>query len=304
MIKITFPDNRVQEYEKGINALDIARGISEGLMRNVLAAKVNGEICDAFSPINEDATLELLTWDSEGGKMAFWHSSAHVLAEALEELYPGVKLGIGPPIDNGFYYDVDLGEKVLTAEELPAIEKKMKELAKKKNRFLRREVSKAEAIEYFTKKGDEYKLELIEGLEDGSITFYEQGNFTDLCKGPHIPSTGGIKAVKLLTIAGAYWRGDVSRKQLTRIYGVTFPKAAMLEEHLALLEEAKKRDHRRLGKELDLFTFSDKVGQGLPLWLPKGAELREQLEQFLRKAQRTSGYQQVITPHIGSKELY
>lgn len=304
MIKITFPDNRVQEYEKGTNALDIARGISEGLMRNVLAAKVNGEICDAFSPINEDATLELLTWDSEGGKMAFWHSSAHVMAEALEELYPGVKLGIGPPIDNGFYYDIDLGDKVLTAEELPAIEKKMKELAKKKNRFLRRDVSKAEAIEYFTKKGDEYKLELIEGLEDGSITFYEQGNFTDLCKGPHIPSTGGIKAVKLLTIAGAYWRGDVSRKQLTRIYGVTFPKAAMLEEHLELLEEAKKRDHRRLGKELDLFTFSEKVGQGLPLWLPKGAELREQLEQFLRKAQRTSGYQQVITPHIGSKELY
>lgn len=284
--------------------MDIAMDISEGLARNILCASVNGEVWDVNRPINTDASLILHTWNDDEGKMSFWHSSAHILAEALEALYPGVKLGIGPAIDNGFYYDVDLGNHFLTLEELPKIEKKMKELASQKLSFERYYISKQDALNFFNKKGDEYKLELLEELKDGDITFYKQGNFTDLCKGPHIPSTGKIKAVKLLNIAGAYWRGDEKRKQLTRIYGVSFPKQKELIAHLDLLEEAKKRDHRKLGKEMELFTFSQKVGQGLPLWLPKGAQLREKLENFLKKAQTQAGYLPVITPHIGNKDLY
>ena len=304
MINITLPDGSIKQVESGTSAMDIAMGISEGLARNVLSASVNGEVWDANRSITTDSTLTLHTWNDKQGKMSFWHSSAHVMAEALEALYPGVKLGIGPAIDNGFYYDIDLGDRVLSSDELPKIEQKMKELASQKMSFDRKEVSKEEAIAYFTEKGDEYKLELLDGLDDGTITFYTQGNFTDLCRGPHIPSTGKIKAIKLLTIAGAYWRGDENRKQLTRIYGVSFPKQKELTAHLELLEEAKKRDHRKLGKEMELFTFSKKVGQGLPLWLPKGAQLREKLENFLKKAQTKAGYLPVITPHIGHKDLY
>ena len=304
MINITLPDGSIKQVESGISAMDIAMGISEGLARNVLSASVNGEVWDANRSITTDSTLILHTWNDKQGKMSFWHSSAHIMAEALEALYPGVKLGIGPAIDNGFYYDIDLGDRVLSSDELPKIEQKMKELASQKMSFDRKEVSKEEAIAYFTEKGDEYKLELLDGLDDGTITFYTQGNFTDLCRGPHIPSTGKIKAIKLLTIAGAYWRGDENRKQLTRIYGVSFPKQKELTAHLELLEEAKKRDHRKLGKEMELFTFSQKVGQGLPLWLPKGAQLREKLENFLKKAQTKAGYLPVITPHIGHKDLY
>ena len=304
MINITLPDGSIKQVESGISAMDIAMGISEGLARNVLSASVNGEVWDANRSITNDSTLTLYTWNDKQGKMSFWHSSAHIMAEALEAIYPGVKLGIGPAIDNGFYYDIDLGNRVLSSDELPKIEQKMKELASQKMSFDRKEVSKEEAIAYFTEKGDEYKLELLDGLDDGTITFYTQGNFTDLCRGPHIPSTGKIKAVKLLTIAGAYWRGDENRKQLTRIYGVSFPKQKELTAHLELLEEAKKRDHRKLGKEMELFTFSQKVGQGLPLWLPKGAQLREKLENFLKKAQTKAGYLPVITPHIGHKDLY
>lgn len=304
MIKVTLPDGSVREYDKGSTALDVAKSISEGLARNVLAAKVNGEVQDAFRPINEDVELQLLTWNDTEGKSTMWHSSAHIMAEALEFFYPGIKLAIGPPIENGFYYDVDFGEYSITEKDLEKVEKKMKELAKEKLEFVRQEISKEDAIKYFTEKEDPYKLELIEGLDDGNITFYTQGNFTDLCRGPHIPNSGFIKAVKLTSIAGAYWRGDENNKQLTRIYGITFPKAKELTEYLERLEEAKKRDHRKLGKELDLFTFSQRVGQGLPLWLPKGAALRERLENFLKKAQRKGGYDQVITPHIGSKELY
>ena len=304
MINITLPDGSIKQVESGISAMDIAMGISEGLARNVLSASVNGEVWDANRSITNDSTLTLYTWNDKQGKMSFWHSSAHIMAEALEALYPGVKLGIGPAIDNGFYYDIDLGDRVLSSDELPKIEQKMKELASQKMSFDRMEVSKEEAIAYFTEKGDEYKLELLDGLDDGTITFYTQGNFTDLCRGPHIPSTGKIKAIKLLTIAGAYWRGDENRKQLTRIYGVSFPKQKELTAHLELLEEAKKRDHRKLGKEMELFTFSQKVGQGLPLWLPKGAQLREKLENFLKKAQTKAGYLPVITPHIGHKDLY
>jgi len=304
MINITLPDGSIKQVESGTSAMDIAMGISEGLARNVLSASVNGEVWDANRSITTDSTLTLHTWNDKQGKMSFWHSSAHIMAEALEALYPGVKLGIGPAIDNGFYYDIDLGDRVLSSDELPKIEKKMKELASQKMSFDRKEVSKEEAIAYFTEKGDEYKLELLDGLDDGTITFYTQGNFTDLCRGPHIPSTGKIKAIKLLTIAGAYWRGDENRKQLTRIYGVSFPKQKELTAHLELLEEAKKRDHRKLGKEMELFTFSQKVGQGLPLWLPKGAQLREKLENFLKKAQTKAGYLPVITPHIGHKDLY
>ena len=303
-IKITLPDGSVREYPKGSTAMDVALSISEGLARNVLAAKVNGTVIDSFRPINEDATLSLLTWNDKEGKSTLWHSSAHLMAEALEALYPGVKLGIGPSIENGFYYDVDFGDRPFDAENLKAIEDKMLALAKEKNEFVRKDISKADAVAYFTEKGDEYKLELIDGLEDGSITLYTQGNFTDLCKGPHIPNTGVIKAAKILSVAGAYWRGDEKRKQLTRLYGVTFPKQKELTEYLELLEEAKKRDHRKIGKELELFTFSEKVGKGLPLWLPKGAILRERLENFLKKAQVRAGYEQVVTPHIGSKELY
>ncbi|MEN9988417.1 MAG: threonyl-tRNA synthetase [Bacteroidota bacterium] len=278
--------------------------ISEGLARNVLAARVNGQVKDAVLPINEDCELQLLTWNDTDGKSTMWHSSAHLMAEALEFHFPGVKLAIGPPVNSGFYYDVDFMDYSISEKDLEKIEQKMKELAKAKNPFIRQEISKADAIAYFTEKQDPYKLELLSELEDGTITFYTQGNFTDLCRGPHIPDTGFIKAVKLTAIAGAYWRGDEKNKQLTRIYGVTFPKQAELTEHLEKLEEAKRRDHRKLGKELELFTFSQKVGQGLPMWLPKGAALRERLENFLKKAQKKAGYQQVITPHIGNKELY
>jgi len=304
MINVTLPDGSVRQYESGATALDVARSISEGLARNVLAAKVNGQVVDATRTLTTDCTLQLLTWNDTDGKSTMWHSSAHVMAEALEFHFPGIKLAIGPPVASGFYYDVDFMEYTITEKDLEKVEQKMKELAKAKNAFIRQEISKADAIAYFQEKQDPYKLELLEGLEDGDITFYTQGEFTDLCRGPHIPDTGFIKAVKLTSIAGAYWRGDEKNKQLTRIYGVTFPKQAELEEHLERLEEAKRRDHRKLGKEMDLFTFSQKVGQGLPLWLPKGAALRERLENFLKKAQRKAGYDQVITPHIGSKELY
>ncbi len=303
-IKITLPDGSVREYESGVTAMDVARSISEGLARNVLAAEVNGEIWDATRPITGDVALKLLTWKDVGGKKAYWHSSAHLMAEALEALYPGVKFGIGPPIENGFYYDVDLGDHTLSVDELPKIEAKMKELARRKNPYLRKEVPKEEAIAYFREKGDEYKLELLEDLEDGEITFYTQGEFTDLCRGPHIPDTGKIKAVKLTAVAGAYWRGDEKRKQLTRIYGITFPKQKELDEYLRLLEEARKRDHRKLGKELELFMFSEKVGAGLPIWLPKGTQLRTRLEDFLKQEQLKRGYQPVITPHLGKKDLY
>jgi threonyl-tRNA synthetase len=284
--------------------MEIAKSISEGLARNVLAAKVNDEIWDASRPITSDATLQLLTWNDQGGKTAFWHSSAHLMAEALEAIYPGVKFGIGPPIENGYYYDVDLGDRTLTPEELPAIEAKMLDLARQKNEYQRKNVSKADAIAYFTEKGDEYKIELLQELKDGEITFYQQGNFVDLCRGPHIPNTEKIKAVKLTNIAGAYWRGDEKRKMLTRIYGITFPQDKELKEYLVLLEEAKKRDHRKLGAELELFAFSDRVGAGLPLWLPKGTVVRNRLQNFLRKEQGKRGYQEVMTPHIGKKDLY
>jgi len=304
MIKVTLPDNSVKELNIGSTAMDVAMSISEGLARNVLAAEVNGQIWDATRPINEDVELKLLTWSDSKGKETMWHSSAHLMAEVLEYFYPGIKLAIGPPVENGFYYDVDLGEHEISDKDFDKIEKKMIELAREKNQYVRQDISKPEAIKYFTEKGDEYKLELLEELEDGNITFYTQGNFTDLCRGPHIPHTGYIKAVKLMNIAGAYWRGDENNKQLTRIYGITFPKAKELKEYLARLEEAKKRDHRKLGKEMDLFTFSQKVGQGLPLWLPKGAALRTRLEEFMKKAQLAAGYEQVITPHIGHKNLY
>jgi threonyl-tRNA synthetase len=304
MIQITLPDGSVRQVEQGTTALQVATSISEGLARNVLAAEVNGNVVDATRPLTEDCTLKLLTWNDENGKSTMWHSSAHLMAEALEAEFPGVKLAIGPPIENGFYYDVDFGSHSFSQDDFGRIEKKMLELARNKSEYVRKEVSKAEALAYFEAKGDPYKIELIQDLEDGSITFYTQGNFTDLCRGPHIPNTGFIKAAKLLNVAGAYWRGDEKNKMLTRVYAVTFPKQSELEEHMRLLEEAKKRDHRKLGKELGLFTFSQKVGSGLPLWLPKGADLRGRLTQFLTNAQRKMGYQQVITPHIGSKELY
>ncbi len=303
-VKITLPDGSERFYPKGVTALEIALSISEGLARNVIAAKVNNEVWDPTRQITEDSLVKLLTWNDEDGKATFWHSSAHLLAEALEALYPGIKFGTGPSIEKGFYYDVDLGGQTISQEDFPKIEAKMLELARQKNEYIRKPISKADALEYFTKKGDEYKLELIDGLEDGSITLYEQGGFTDLCRGPHIPNTGFIKAAKLTNIAGAYWRNKQENKMLTRIYGITFPKQKELEEYVTLMEEAKKRDHRRLGKELELFAFSEKVGQGLPLWLPKGAMLRERLQAFLSKAQSRAGYTPVITPHIGSKELY
>lgn len=303
-VKITLPDGSERFYPKGVTALEIALSISEGLARNVIAAKVNNEVWDPTRQITEDSLVKLLTWNDEDGKATFWHSSAHLLAEALEALYPGIKFGTGPSIEKGFYYDVDLGGQTISQEDFPKIEAKMLELARQKNEYIRKPISKADALEYFTKKGDEYKLELIDGLEDGSITLYEQGGFTDLCRGPHIPNTGFIKAAKLTNIAGAYWRNKQENKMLTRIYGITFPKQKELEEYVTLMEEAKKRDHRRLGKELELFAFSEKVGQGLPLWLPKGAMLRERLQAFLSKAQSRAGYTPVITPHIGSKDLY
>lgn len=303
-ITITLPDGSKRTYPQGTTGMEIAKSISEGLARVVLAAEVNGQTWDLNRPINEDCKFKLYKWEDKEGKSTFWHSSAHLMAEALEALYPGIKLAIGPPIENGFYYDIDFGDNNFSSDNFEALEQKMAELAKTDSVFERQNISKSEAQKYFTEKNDPYKLELIEELEDGSITFYKQGNFTDLCRGPHIPHTGHIKAVKVLATAGAYWRGDETKKQLTRIYGITFPKKSELTEYLTLLEEAKKRDHRKLGRELELFTFSQKVGQGLPIWLPKGAELRERLENFLKKKQREYGYQPVITPHIGHKELY
>jgi len=304
MINITLPDGSVRQYQKGTTSLEVAASISEGLARNVLSAKVNDEVWDATRPLTTDCHLKLLTWNDDDGKQTMWHSSAHLMAEALEALYPGAKFAIGPAIENGFYYDVDFGDKTFSLDELEKVESKMIELARKNSIYQRQEISKTDAINYFKEKGDQYKLELLEGLQDGGITFYTQGNFTDLCRGPHIPNTGFIKAVKLLNVAGAYWRGDEKNKMLTRIYGITFQKDKELKEYLTLLEEAKKRDHRKLGKELELFTFSEKVGMGLPLWLPKGAALRDKLEQFMRKAQQKAGYLPVVTPHIAQKELY
>ena len=304
MIKITFPDGAVKEYNQGITAYEIAQGISPRLAADVIVATVNGEIYDLDRPINSDAELKLHKWEDKEAKKAFWHSSSHLMAEALEALYPGIKFGIGPAIDNGFYYDVDLGDTTISDEDLPKIEAKMMELARNKESFVRTDVPKAEAMAKFTAKGDQYKCELIDGLEDGTISFYTNGNFTDLCRGPHLRDTSMIKAIKLLSIAGAYWRGDEHNKMLTRIYGITFPKKSMLDEYLVMLEEAKKRDHRKLGREMELFTFSNRVGQGLPLWLPKGADLRGRLQEFLQKVQKRYGYLPVITPHIGSKDLY
>jgi threonyl-tRNA synthetase len=303
-ITITLPDGSKRNYPKGVTSLEVAKSISEGLARNVLSAEVNGEVWDATRAINADASIKLLTWNDDDGKKTFWHSSAHLLAEAIESIYPGTKFGIGPPIEKGFYYDIDLGGKEINPDDFKAIEDKMLELAKQKNEFKRQEISKADAIAYFEQKGDEYKLDLIKDLNDGEITLYQQGNFTDLCRGPHIPDTGFIKAIKVLSIAGAYWRGDEKNKQLTRIYAVTFPKNTELTEYLTLLEEAKKRDHRKLGKQLGLFMISQKIGGGLPVWLPKGTLLRRQLENFLRKLQVEMGYHEVITPHIGNLELY
>ena len=304
MINITFPDKSVRQYEAGVSPLDIAKSISEGLARNVLAASVNGKKWDATRAINEDAEIQLFTWDDPEGKAAMWHSSAHLMAAAIEQLYKGVKFGIGPSIDNGFYYDIDTGDITLTEADLVNIEKKMLELARQKQTFERIDVTKEEALKHFSDKGDEYKVELISELEDGTITYYKNGEFTDLCRGPHIPNTSFIKAVKLTSLAGAYWRGDEKRKQLTRVYGITFPKQKELDEYLVLLEEAKKRDHRKLGRELELFMFNELVGKGLPIWLPKGTALRLRLQDYLTKIQQDYGYEQVITPHIGGKQLY
>jgi len=303
-IRITFPDGAVREYPAGITALEIAKSISEGLARNVLSAKINGNVWDATRPIHEDATLALLTWNDTDGKKTFWHSSAHLLAEALESLYPGIKLGIGPPIENGFYYDIDFGDKTFSSEDFAKVEAKMNELAKQENTFVRREMPKQEAIAYFTEKQDPYKLELLQDLNDGEITFYEQGAFTDLCRGPHIPHTGFIKAIKLISTAGAYWRGSEKNKQLTRVYAITFPKKSELDEYLMMLEEAKKRDHRKLGKELEIFTFDDDVGPGLPLWLPNGGQIIETLETFAKQTEKEHGYQRVKTPHIARESMY
>ncbi|MCK4677710.1 MAG: threonine--tRNA ligase [Bacteroidales bacterium] len=304
MITITLPDNSKKQYKEGVTALEIARDISEGLARNVLSAKINGEVWDAIRPIDKDADVRLLTSRDEEGMATLWHSSAHLMAEAINTLYPGVKFGIGPNIEKGFYYDIDFGDYEISEKDFEKIENKMMEFAREKQLFIRQEVSKAEAIEYFTGKNDEYKLELINELDDGEITFYRSGDFVDLCRGPHLPDTGFIKAIKLLNVAGAYWRGDIKRKQLTRIYGITFLKKKDLTDYLQFIEEAKLRDHRRIGKDLELFTFSQLVGSGLPLWLPRGAELRERLENFLKKVQREAGYEQVITPHIGKVELF
>jgi len=304
MIEITFPDGSVRSYKSGVTGWEIAKSISPRLAKEVLSVTVNNELWDLTRMITHNAAIILHKWEDPEGKHTFWHTSAHLMAEALEALYPGIKFGIGPAIEQGFYYDVDPGDIVITEHDLPEIEKKMYQLAAQKNVLIRKEVTKDEAINFFKKKGDQYKTELIGELEDGTITFYELGSFTDLCRGPHLQDTSEIKAIKLLSIAGAYWRGDEHRKQLTRIYGITFPKKSMLEDYLTMLEEAKKRDHRKIGKEMELFTFSQRVGNGLPLWLPKGAQLRERLEQFLKKVQKAYGYEPVITPHIGQKELY
>lgn len=306
MINITLPDGSVRQYESGVSAMDVAKSISEGLARKVLAAKVNNEVWDASRPITTDATLKLLTWDDTDGKLTFWHSSAHLMAEAVESLFPGVKFWVGPALEKekGFYYDMDLGGRKLTEEDLAALEKKMAELSKQNNAYIRKEMPKAEAVAYFTEKGDEYKLDLLQNLEDGKITFYTQGNFTDLCRGPHIPATGAIKAVKLTNIAGAYWKGDEKNKQLTRVYGVTFPNQKELDEYLFLLEEAKKRDHRKLGKELSIFTIDDSVGQGLILWMPNGTVIIEELEKLAKETETAAGYKRVVTPHIAKEQLY
>jgi len=304
MIKITFPDGAVREYENGTTALDIAKSISEGLAKKVIAASVNGEVWDATRPIYTDATLKLLTWNDNEGKSTFWHSSAHLMAEAVETLFPGVKFWVGPPVENGFYYDMDLGDRKMSEEDLEKLEKKMYELAKQNNAYVRKEISKAEAVKYFSGKGDEYKLDLLQNLNDGEITFYTQGNFTDLCRGPHIPNTGFIKAIKLTNIAGAYWKGDEKNKMLTRVYGVTFPSQKELDEYVKMLEEAKKRDHRKLGKELGIFTFDDDVGPGLPLWLPNGAVIIEELERLAKETEEDAGYKRVVTPHIAKESMY
>ena len=304
MINITLPDGSVREYNSGVTAHEVALSISEGLARNVLSAEVNGEVWDSKRPITKDCQVKLLTWNDEKGKETLWHSSAHLMAEAIQHFYPKTKFAIGPPVENGFYYDVDLGGETISDNDFKKIEDKMLELARQKNDYIRKEVSKENAVAYFKEKEDEYKLELLEDLNDGEITFYTQGEFTDLCRGPHIPNTGSIKAVKITSTAGAYWRGDENRQQLTRLYGITFPKAKELKDYLHRIEEAKKRDHRKLGKEMGLFTFSQRVGQGLPLWLPKGAQLKERLEDFLKKAQQRAGYLPVVSPHIGNKELY
>ena len=304
MINITFPDGAVRQYEKGVTALDVAKSISEGLARKVLAANVNGQVWDATRPINDDATINLLTWNEKDGKNTFWHSSAHLMAEAVESMFPGVKFWVGPPVDNGFYYDMDLGDRKMTEEDLAKLEKKMNELAKQNNVYIRKEISKPEAIQYFSQKDDPYKLDLLQNLNDGEITFYTQGNFTDLCRGPHIPSTGLIKAIKLTSIAGAYWKGDEKNKQLTRVYGVTFPSQKELDEHLALLEEAKKRDHRKLGKELGIYTMDDDVGQGLIMWMPNGTVVIEELEKLAKETENAGGYKRVVTPHIAKESMY
>lgn len=304
MINITFPDGAVRQYEKGSNALDIARSISEGLARKVIAAGVDGRVWDATRPITEDASLKLYTWNDADGKNTFWHSSAHLMAEAVESMFPGVKFWVGPPVENGFYYDMDLGDKKISEEDLAVLEKKMSELAKQNNSYIRKEIPKEEAVKYFTEKSDEYKLDLLQNLNDGEITFYTQGNFTDLCRGPHIPNTGLIKAIKLTNIAGAYWKGDEKNKQLTRLYGVTFPSQKELDEHLQMLEEARKRDHRKLGKELSIFTMDDDVGPGLPLWMPNGTVIIEELEKLAKETEQAAGYKRVVTPHIAKDSLY
>jgi len=304
MINISFPDGAVRQYEAGVSALDIAKSISEGLARKVLAASVNGQVWDATRPITTDSALKLLTWDDADGKNTFWHSSAHLMAEAVEAIYPGVKFWVGPALDKGFYYDIDLGGNHISEEDLSAIEKKMNELAKKNNPYQRKEISKTDAVNYFTEKSDEYKLDLLQGLEDGSITFYTQGEFTDLCRGPHIPHTGFIKAIKLTSIAGAYWKGNEKNKMLTRLYGVTFPNQKELDEYLLMLEEAKKRDHRKLGKELGIFTMDDDVGAGLPLWLPNGTVIIEELEKLAKQTEEAAGYKRVVTPHIAKESMY
>ena len=304
MIKITFPDGAIREYESGVTALEIARSISEGLAKKVLAAKVNGQIWDATRPIGTDATLKLLTWSDTDGKSTFWHSSAHLMAEAVESLFPGAKFWVGPAVDNGFYYDMDLGGRQITEDDLRKLEVKMAELTKQNELYRRKEISKAEAVKYFSEKGDEYKLDLLENLQDGQITFYTQGNFTDLCRGPHIPNTGFIKAVRLTNISGAFWKGDERNKQLTRVYGVTFPSQKELDEYLLMLEEAKKRDHRKLGKELGIFTFDEQVGPGLPLWMPNGAIIIEELERLAKETEQTAGYKRVVTPNIAKESLY
>ena len=304
MIKISFPDGAIREYERGISALGIAKSISEGLAKKVLAASVNGHVWDATRPILEDSTLKLLTWADNDGKSTFWHSTAHLLAEAVESEFPGVKFWVGPPVENGFYYDMDLGGRQISEDDLAKLEKKMTELASKKELFVRKEIGKADAVKYFAEKGDEYKLDLLQNLKDGEITFYTQGNFTDLCRGPHIPDTGFIRALKLTNIAGAYWKGDEKNKQLTRIYGVSFPNPKELEEYLKMLEEAKKRDHRKLGKELGIFTFDDEVGPGLPLWMPNGAIVIEELEKLAKQTEELGGYKRVVTPHIAKESLY